>query len=292
MADDELLPSAPEPDEPEPADRFSYEIEELIAERQALQTIDPNAWTVRRSSWDDMTLVFAQARQEVWAQRLDFTVAGLAIISLIGCALLLFALIGGEQTPVPSHLLSLTTPTSQSSPNTAVQSVTTPTADAIVSATPTHIPQPTPALLIQPIAPTATPTLPTLQPTPQPTATPRPQPTATARHNRRQPSNPLQRRSPRRRQSHSRLRHSHQRQPTTDAQSAAGLLQPATRANAYSRANIDSNRGTTAYTNSTANGDAAARANSNSPAATHADTATSAYSYPSPATNGDANIGG
>ena len=180
MADDELLPSAPEPDEPEPADRFSYEIEELIAERQALQTIDPNAWTVRRSSWDDMTLVFAQARQEVWAQRLDFTVAGLAIISLIGCALLLFALIGGEQTPVPSHLLSLTTPTSQSSPNTAVQSVTTPTADAIVSATPTHIPQPTPALLIQPIAPTATPTLPTLQPTPQPTATPRPQPTATA----------------------------------------------------------------------------------------------------------------
>ena len=38
MADDELLPSAPEPDEPEPADRFSYEIEEFIAERQALQT--------------------------------------------------------------------------------------------------------------------------------------------------------------------------------------------------------------------------------------------------------------
>ena len=61
MADDELLPSAPEPDELEPADRFSDEIEEFIAERQALQTVDPNAWAMRRSAWDDMTLVFTQA---------------------------------------------------------------------------------------------------------------------------------------------------------------------------------------------------------------------------------------
>src|SRR4029077_13021424 len=127
MADDELLPSTPEPDELEPADRFSDEIEEFIAQRQALQPVDPNAWAMRRSAWEDMTVVLTQARQEVWVQRMDFTVAGLAIISLIGCALLLFALMGGEQTSVPSHLLSMTTQTSQSSPNSVTQSAATPT---------------------------------------------------------------------------------------------------------------------------------------------------------------------
>src|SRR5690348_14948147 len=145
MADEEFLPSAPEPDEPEPAERFTSEIDELIAERQALQTVDANALPARYRVWDDVMVPLAQTGRDAWAQRLDLTVAGLAVVSLIGCAMLLFALMSGEQTPVPSRLLSLTTPTSASSAVAQVSS--TPTAKVSVSATPSHVPQPTPALL-------------------------------------------------------------------------------------------------------------------------------------------------
>ena len=123
--DETFLPSAPEPEEPEPAELFSSEIDALITEKRALRTVDADSWAVRRVAWDEATVSLGHVGREVRAQRLDFTVAGLAFISLVGCALLLFALMSGEQSSSTSPPLALMTPTLQSSPNTIIQSVIT-----------------------------------------------------------------------------------------------------------------------------------------------------------------------
>src|SRR5260370_26453507 len=80
----------------EPAKRFPDEINELIANRQALQEFDADALAMRRHPWDRTTLPLGNARRRAGTQRLDFTVAGLAALRLVGSALRIFTTMSSE----------------------------------------------------------------------------------------------------------------------------------------------------------------------------------------------------
>jgi hypothetical protein len=183
MADEGLPPSTPGPEErppsAKPEERFPREIDELVAERQTLEGSDADTRAVRRRTWEEVTLPLGRVGSGGRARRLDFNVAALAVLSLIGCALLVFALMSGDQTPITPHLLSFATPTPQPTRIAVTQPTETATAQSTATRGPQSFatPSPQPRASATPF-PTST-ALPTVTPTPQPTATPRPQPTAT-----------------------------------------------------------------------------------------------------------------
>ncbi len=173
-----------------PEERLPDEIDQLLALRQTWAKT--NVATSRRN-WEEVTRPLGRARRRGWTRRLDANVVALAILSVIGCALLVFVFMsgGGDQIPRGPYFAFVAPRSSQSpqisviqpTPTQAIQATATahtrPTNTPIPrpTATPSPTAQPTPTWTPQP---TATPTpRPTATPTPQPTATPTPQPTAT-----------------------------------------------------------------------------------------------------------------
>jgi hypothetical protein len=171
-----------------PEERLPDEIDQLLALRQTWAKA--NVPAVRRS-WEEITRPLGRARRRGWTRRLDANVVALAILSVIGCALLVFVLMsgGGDQIPRGPYFAFVAPRSSQSPQISVIQPTTTQAiqATATVHTRPTNTPVPRPTATPSPTAqptPTWTPlptaTLrPTATPTPQPTATPTPQPTAT-----------------------------------------------------------------------------------------------------------------
>jgi hypothetical protein len=170
-----------------PEERLPDEIDQLLALRQTWANANVPA---SRRSWEEVTRPLGRSRRG-WARRPDINVAALAILSVIGCALLAFVLMngGGDQIPRGPYFALAVTPSSQPTPVTVILSTATPTAGAHIQPTKPPAPRPTPTKIPTPTPqptptwtplPTATPTpRPPATPTPQPTATPTPQPTAT-----------------------------------------------------------------------------------------------------------------
>ena len=173
-----------------PEERLPDEIDQLLALRQTWAKT--NVATSRRN-WEEVTRPLGRARRRGWTRRLDANVVALAILSVIGCALLVFVFMsgGGDQIPRGPYFAFVAPRSSQSPQISVIQPTTTQAIQATATAhtrpTNTPIPRPTatPSPTSQPTPtwtpqPTATPTpRPTATPTPQPTATPTPQPTAT-----------------------------------------------------------------------------------------------------------------
>jgi len=194
MDEEGLPPSAPGSGQRLPAlpeERLPDEIDELLALRQSWAKANVPAV---RHSWEEVTRPLGQARRPGWTRRLDANVVALAVLSVIGCALLVFVLMngGGDRIPRGPYFAIVVTPSSQPPTQIAVVQPTTtpaPRATATAHARPKNTPIPRPTATPSPTTlptatatprPTATPIpQPTSTPTPQPTATPTPQPTAT-----------------------------------------------------------------------------------------------------------------
>jgi hypothetical protein len=199
MADEGSTPGAsgPERDLPGnplalPEERFPSEIEELLAQRHG----DANA-PARRHSWEDVSRPLGRVRRSGRIRRLDANVVALAVLSMIGCALLVFVLMsgGGDQVPPGQYVAFVATSTPEPTQLSVIQATATPTAQPTsvahaqptktASARPTPTSAPLPTATPFPTAtprPTATPVPPTPvppTPTPRPTATPQPTPTPT-----------------------------------------------------------------------------------------------------------------
>jgi hypothetical protein len=165
-----------------PEERLPDEIDELLALRQSWAKASVPAV---RHSWEEITRPLGRARRRGWTRRLDANVVALAILSVIGCALLVFVLMsgGGDRIPRGPYFAFVVTPSPQPTQIAVVQPTTTPTprATATPHTRPTNTPIPHPTATPPPTAqptPTWTP-LPTATAIPRPTATPTPQPTAT-----------------------------------------------------------------------------------------------------------------
>jgi hypothetical protein len=176
-------PSAPGQGQYSPArpeERLPDEIDQLLALRQTwAKTKVPTS----RRNWEEVTRPLGRARRRGWTRRLDANVVALAILSVIGSALLVFVFMsgGGDQIPRGPYFAFVVTPSSQPAQILVIQPTTTPTPRATAHAGPTNTPIPRPTATPSPTAqptPTWTP-LPTATATPRPTATPTPQPTAT-----------------------------------------------------------------------------------------------------------------
>jgi hypothetical protein len=163
-----------------PEERLPDEIDQLLALRQSWAKANVPAG---RHSWEEVTRPLGQARRRGWTRRLDANVVALAVLSVVGCALLVFVLMsgGGDRIPRGPYFAFVVTPSLQPTPVVVILSTTTPTVAAHPQPTKPPAPRPTPTETPRP-TPQPTPTwtpLPTATATPRPTATPTPQPTAT-----------------------------------------------------------------------------------------------------------------
>jgi len=173
-----------------PEERLPDEIDQLLALRQTWAKT--NVATSRRN-WEEVTRPLGRARRRGWTRRLDANIVALAILSVIGGALLVFVFMsgGGDQIPRGPYFAFVAPRSSQSPQISVIQPTRTPAiqATATTHTRPTNTPIPRPTATPLPTSrptptwtpqPTATPTpRPTATPTPQPTATPTPRPTAT-----------------------------------------------------------------------------------------------------------------
>lgn len=199
--DDEGSPlSAPEPGRNRPArpeERLPSEIDDLLAQRR----VEAHART--RRGWEEVSLPLERVGRRSKSRRLDANVAALAILSVLGCALLVFVLMSGDGDQIPRgpYLAFVASPTPQPTQVSVIQPTATPIAQPTVAAHahPTNTPVPRPTATLSPTAqptptwiplPTATPppaatpqptptSTPQPTPTPQPTVTPQPTPTPT-----------------------------------------------------------------------------------------------------------------
>ena len=107
-----------------PEERLPDEIDQLLALRQTWAKT--NVPTSRRN-WEEVTRPLGRARRRGWTRRLDANIVALAILSVIGCALLVFVFMngGGDQIPRGPYFAFVAPHSSQSPHISVIQPTTT-----------------------------------------------------------------------------------------------------------------------------------------------------------------------
>src|SRR5690242_4356838 len=107
-----------------PEERLSGEIDELLALRRL--EANPHA---RRPSWEEVSRPLVWTGRRLRTRRLDAHIAALAILSVIGCGLLILVLMGGsgDQTPRGQFGAFVATLTPEPTQIAVVQPSETPT---------------------------------------------------------------------------------------------------------------------------------------------------------------------